>query len=400
MTASRTINPLHFEDLEPHRFEDLVRQLAYDFRRWRLLEPTGRVGKDEGLDIRGLEAVLAEPLSDDDVQDADVSAGTVFEREWRIQCKRMRRIGPTSIRQIVGEALRPEGSDPPYGLIVAAACDVSGNTLAAFHAEATERGVQEHYLWTKAQIEDLLFRPENDRLLFAYFGFSLGIRRRSRLQDVRARIALKRKLLRAFDVESLSDRVSKPAVVRDIDDDSFPFEGEDPDFASLPFPPWHRIWVEGFDWAGLIVVTHRYFGWLGEGGIWDIAEHREEIRKRGDDGGYEEWQRLRALVPDAEQGTVSREVLLPFDLILEADPMGDLGLEDSFGNEPHLFCRFVSRDFGPYARRADRDHLWERWAGRAQAQMYGPDRELLPENRRPLFSTPARPKRRERQSQS
>ena len=46
--VSKTIGPLHFEDLEPHRFEDLVRQLIYDFRSWKAIEATGRVGLDEG----------------------------------------------------------------------------------------------------------------------------------------------------------------------------------------------------------------------------------------------------------------------------------------------------------------------------------------------------------------
>lgn len=53
----RTISQLHFEDLEPHRFEDLVRQLAYGFRDWVALEPLGRSGSDEGIDIRGIERV-------------------------------------------------------------------------------------------------------------------------------------------------------------------------------------------------------------------------------------------------------------------------------------------------------------------------------------------------------
>jgi hypothetical protein len=53
----RTINPLHFEDLEPHRFEDLIRQLVYGFRDWVALEPLGRSGVDEGIDIRGIERV-------------------------------------------------------------------------------------------------------------------------------------------------------------------------------------------------------------------------------------------------------------------------------------------------------------------------------------------------------
>ena len=29
-TPTRTLNPLPFDDLEPHRFEDLIRQLAYE----------------------------------------------------------------------------------------------------------------------------------------------------------------------------------------------------------------------------------------------------------------------------------------------------------------------------------------------------------------------------------
>ena len=56
-TLSRTIGPLHFEDLDPHRFEDhLVRHLAYHFRSWEALEAIGRSGDDGGVDIRGIEA--------------------------------------------------------------------------------------------------------------------------------------------------------------------------------------------------------------------------------------------------------------------------------------------------------------------------------------------------------
>ena len=68
VTATRTINPLHFEDLEPHRFEDLARQLIYDFRNWSSIEAIGRSGSDEGIDIRATEKTpTAQPtLSDDD----------------------------------------------------------------------------------------------------------------------------------------------------------------------------------------------------------------------------------------------------------------------------------------------------------------------------------------------
>jgi hypothetical protein len=42
-SVSRTVNPLRFEDFESHRFEDLIRQLAYGYRSWRSLEATDRL---------------------------------------------------------------------------------------------------------------------------------------------------------------------------------------------------------------------------------------------------------------------------------------------------------------------------------------------------------------------
>ena len=53
--ATKTINPLHFEDREPHRFEDLVRRLLYGYREWKDIEATGWGGSDEGFDIRAWE---------------------------------------------------------------------------------------------------------------------------------------------------------------------------------------------------------------------------------------------------------------------------------------------------------------------------------------------------------
>ena len=54
---TRTHNPIHFEDLEPKRFEDLVRELIYDSKDWKTIEATDRGGDDEGFDIRAYERV-------------------------------------------------------------------------------------------------------------------------------------------------------------------------------------------------------------------------------------------------------------------------------------------------------------------------------------------------------
>lgn len=77
--TTRTYGPLHLEDLEPHRFEDLVRQLLYDFRSWSQLEATGRTGSDDGFDARGREGPKTITIiSDSDDKDtSDAESGNV-----------------------------------------------------------------------------------------------------------------------------------------------------------------------------------------------------------------------------------------------------------------------------------------------------------------------------------
>ncbi len=53
--VTRTYGPIHFEDLDPHRFEDLIREMIYDYKDWQSIEAMGRSGSDEGFDIRGKE---------------------------------------------------------------------------------------------------------------------------------------------------------------------------------------------------------------------------------------------------------------------------------------------------------------------------------------------------------
>ncbi len=155
---TKTTNPLHFEDLEPHRFEDLIRQLVQDLRSWDKLEPTGRLGADEGYDARGVEVV----------------SGTSGHegRLWQIQCKREKSITPKRIAAYLEEMI-PSGATVPHGVMLAAPCDFSKKARDVFTDELRRRGVREFYLWGKADIEDLLYRPNNDHLLYAYFGISL-----------------------------------------------------------------------------------------------------------------------------------------------------------------------------------------------------------------------------------
>jgi hypothetical protein len=232
---TRTLNPLHFEDLEPHRFEDLIRQLIYDFRQWRSIEATGRTGSDEGMDIRAIERLpSSDVIYEDETEDGEPIPVRDIESQdhlWIIQCKRERRIGPTKIRKIVSSNLSGL-ADKPYGYMLVAACDFSKAARDAFREESIKHGVEEFYIWGKAEVEDRLYLPKNDHLLFAYFNVSLQVRRRSLKTESRARLALKRKLTKELGEINYPNLVN--ILIRDPRDERYPFIESPDEFIKSP----------------------------------------------------------------------------------------------------------------------------------------------------------------------
>jgi hypothetical protein len=99
------------------------------------------------------------------------------------------------MRQHLGEIADDEARRL-YGIVFAAACDFSKATRDVLHIWCREHGISEVHVWGKGEIEDQLFQPKNDHLLFAYFGISLQIRRRSARTSLRSMMAMKRKVMR------------------------------------------------------------------------------------------------------------------------------------------------------------------------------------------------------------
>ncbi|HEX2987136.1 MAG TPA: hypothetical protein VHS06_03085 [Chloroflexota bacterium] len=385
---TRTLNPLHFEDLEPHRFEDLVRQLAYGFRPWRQLEAVGRLGRDDGMDIRGIEVADDRSISEssaalDAGYEAEEAAERVpiEEREWRIQCKRYKEIGPKLMREIVQETV-PDPQATPYGLIVAAACDVSAETMAAFRDELLSLAVAEGHLWTKAHLEDMLFLPNNDHLLFAYFGISLGLRRQSRVQGIRRIIAIKGKLMRALKMASAEDYPDvQEILIRDVEDQDYPYDKNLPQFAQVIVPPWFVVRMDRFHPRGLLIEKNEYLGWVRTDGTWDIITDsghlttmmgmlsRESQKSAKEQDAEEARWILWNKAPDQERTYIVEVRFIPYSVIVEVDPIGD-----PWYSGPHVFCRFNGDD-GPF------------WGEKLFLKGRGYDADsLLEESRRPLFA--------------
>jgi hypothetical protein len=121
--------PIHFEDLEPHRFEDLVRQLIYDYKDWQAIEATGRSGNDDGLDIRAYEKVFQEIVEREEDEEGQVQAHPMEGNLWMIQVKREKEIGPSRVEKIIDEV---PADNPPYGYILAASANFSKTSYDTF----------------------------------------------------------------------------------------------------------------------------------------------------------------------------------------------------------------------------------------------------------------------------
>lgn len=346
MGIAKTLGPLHFEDLEPHRFEDLVRELIYDFKDWQSIEATGRGGSDDGFDIRGYERAsaadrgLEDRESDEDEDEPHPMEGNL----WMFQCKREAKLGPGEVSKIIRECIK--AGSPPYGFVLAAPANFSKKSFDAFRDELRKLGVMEFHLWGRAAIEDMLHQPKNDRVLFTFFGISLVSRRRSRATDVRAIVARKNKLIKTLNGQPSND----PILLRDLNDTHYPYEKEYKDFETRP-----RWCVRGaidLNPRGLVFTLQEHFAYWDEGNReWDAAEAFNLARRHEEDDheGRASHRQQRELVegfwdffPHANRVTFVRNGLVQFEDMVVIDEKGDS--EFQF---PHIFVDFDAAK-GPF----------------------------------------------------
>ncbi|RYZ81068.1 MAG: hypothetical protein EOP04_24705, partial [Proteobacteria bacterium] len=151
-----------------------------------------------------------------------------------------------------------------YGVIFVAACDFSKATRDVFRVWCRSRGISEAHIWGKAELEDQLYQPKNDGLLFAYFGFSLRIRRRSNKTELRARLSMKRKAERVL-------QHYQAVLLRDPTDERYPYvpEGQSAGrWRVAQFTEHHPL--------GIVFIVRRYFAYLADDEIhWDYIEKSE-----------------------------------------------------------------------------------------------------------------------------
>ena len=346
VTTTRTINPIHFEDLEPHRFEDLCRQLIYDLKDWSAIEAIGRSGADGGIDIRATEVDHVSKDDVDDEQTGDGVADLPKQRVWIIQCKREKSIGPAKVSAIV-ENFFAQSRDTIYGYMLWGACDFSKAARDKFREEMNSHNIAEFRIVGKAELEDLLFQPRNDHLLFAYFGLSLQVARRTLKTSVNASLVVKRRLINCCDFINGCGRVS--VLIRDPRNDSYPYINDINEFLKRPAWMYYEV-VPQLRVDHIALLTKKCYAYGNfETNEWDaITGHNDcsgpqRLIKHGytspthDLGirGFSFWTNI----PYANQAWLTCVRIIPYSRILAVDELGD-----RFNVAPHLLVEYRADD--------------------------------------------------------
>jgi hypothetical protein len=343
--VTRTYGVIHFEDLDPHRFEDLIRQLVYDLKQWQSIESTGRGGADDGFDIRAYEAQQLQEVAPSD-EDSEADAPHPMEGNlWMIQCKREKRLGPTKVQAIISDGV--QSPNPPYGYILAAPTHFSKAAHDKFREELRNRGVMEFYLWGAGELEDMLYQPRNDHILFGFFGISLVSRRRSKTTTIRSSVSAKNKLLRILG----DDPSHRSVLLRDINDEHYPYESRYADFERQP--RWKMFDAFEFHPLGLIVVVSEHYAYFDKKkGEWDYTDAvnlavpiDSSARDRRDK--KEEDKRLAVKAFWEQLPRANRVILITYRLVKfnSMDFIDEKG--DRANRCPHIFIDF-QREGGPF----------------------------------------------------
>lgn len=338
--VTRTYGPIHFEDLDPHRFEDLIRELIYDYKEWQSIEATGRSGSDAGFDIRAYEKAEIVLPTDDETDDTDEEIHPMEGNLWMIQGKREKEIGPKKVRKILAEI---DPNNLPYGYILAASANFSKKSYDIFRDELRKKGVMEFYIWGKAELEDMLHLPKNDRILFTFFGYSLVSRRKSRTAEIRSFVGIKNKL---FRIAGGRREFLQSVLIRDVNDIHYPHFDGYPDFETNP--RWKEFIAFLHHPLGLWCHNHKYFAYVDtEKKEWDFTRGVDLLHRRMEDDDERATHfKRRELIegvwkffPRMKQGHFEIDKFIQYSSITLIDDKGD-----ALYDFPHIYADFRGKN--------------------------------------------------------
>jgi len=305
---SKTINKLHFSDLDPIRFEDFCLSLLYPLHPWEDIRHYGRVGSDGGVDIYAVEK-----LEND------------LKRVWFIQCRRYKSATNAVLKKAVDDSIN-KLNELPEVLLIVVASDVRRKSHEYFIEYAKKKGVNTPLLWTASILEAKLYSERRD-LLFSYFGISDIQKARGREVSISRNISIKKRLHKDLlktpkDVDWEKARNNpvyrfnySEAIIHSIDDDSYPGLNENRSGIS----GWFKLELWDFYHNGLDFVINIDEGIIDKKGNWATIKYNHKYDEK-------KFKKIKMF----------RIARIPFRNIVEYDTLGD-----EFYPGLHLYCRYA-----------------------------------------------------------
>lgn len=193
---SVTTNRLHFEDLEPRRFEELGFQLLQRIYKWERVDHTGVCGNDGGVDVFGI---------------------TKEGVHCYCQIKRYQKLSISDIKEIYSVIVsNNKGNiEPDAKFILICASDLSKQVLDATYEEGTKCGFKSVEIISRTKLEGLLYNGHRT-LLRTFFGNDSNKRESNAVKikrQVRAKNnALKKLIRKVLNRIPLETRVANPGI--------------------------------------------------------------------------------------------------------------------------------------------------------------------------------------------
>ncbi|HUQ80436.1 MAG TPA: hypothetical protein VM076_04840 [Gemmatimonadaceae bacterium] len=298
---------LRFSSLEEDRFVDLVAALLYPSADWVELRRSDRRATASQFDIVARE-----------------SLGDLLVRSWAVKTVRDDHVSADQRMAIVRQCLRAHPRVPDVFLLVLTT-DVAESVRDQLLRELAAAGVTHAMVWARQELEAQLYNERPD-LLFTYFGVTSFKRTRRTVRTLRRRIAIKRRLQKAFikPVGERDDVLVQPydklrypkVVVRSIDDHSYPSA----DHRLGHIRGWMEVGTYDFYYDGVEVILGTTFVLVDDAGAWSPVSLRQSFDAT-------RYRRVRAF----EIGRI------PFTNIVTFDVDGD-----EYHAEPHVFCAFAN----------------------------------------------------------
>jgi len=304
-SPTKTTNRIHFSDLDPIRFEDLCLNIIQRQKEWIDLRHYGRQGKDNGIDILGVDE---------------------NSENWYFQCKRYIKIGLNDVISVVNK-IKDSKDTLPEHIVLFVSCDVSKSHYEKFIHYSKEIGINSAQIWTSSKIESILYKSHHD-LLFTYFGISIPKETKNNVAKLRHSLKMKKRIAKDFIKKDLDVKyISKythyeprmkfsvgEIIIRDIDNDTYPDFNKKKGISEWFKVELYNLYLNGIE----IYLYHPRELIYNENYNWDLLHQENDNRKK----------KYKSI-------SVNMIGRISYSNILEYDFDGD-----NYYPMPHIFCRF------------------------------------------------------------